>query len=91
MIDKILELLQRYPNKVFELSGKDWDKSSFVIAGATHLPRREQLNWWADYHDLNVDYNINRDVYRFSKRNQSRDLTDVLLNKRGASTVVGRK
>jgi len=50
MLDYLLKELR--PNETFHVSAPEWEKFPGHVAGASHLPKQEQVKWFADYHGL---------------------------------------
>lgn len=52
MTDIILLEIERSPAATAVVSVREWNKQPFQIAGATHLPKIKQLEWWCDFNGL---------------------------------------
>lgn len=66
MHEKIIEQLKT-PGAEVAVDGKAWERSPLAICGATHLSKREQLKWWAEYHGLECTYDPTLDRYRLRR------------------------
>lgn len=66
MHEKTLEQLKT-PGAEVAVDGEAWERSPLAIAGATHLPKREQLKWWAEYHGIECTYEPSIDRYRLRR------------------------
>ena len=66
MHEKLLEQLKT-PGAEVAVDGRAWEDSPLIICGALHLPKREQLKWWAEYHGLECTYDVHLDRYRLRR------------------------
>jgi len=63
LLDNILERLTQRRSEHITLSQRSWNKSPLVVAGFTHLSRREQLEKWCSAHDVVLDYSGTIDCF----------------------------